>query len=56
VLIEWLRVYQRAGFGKRKSPLAPARLRSGARMAKYVSRAPRGHRDAADPRFAKGPP
>jgi hypothetical protein len=56
VLIEWLRVYQRAGFGRRKSPLAPARLSSGGRMAKYVSRAPRGHRDAVDVSFAKGPP
>jgi hypothetical protein len=56
VLIEWLRVYQRAGFGRGKSLLAAARLSSGGRMAEYVSRAPRGHRDAVDPRFAKGPP
>jgi hypothetical protein len=56
LLIEWLRVYQRAGFGRRKSSLAPASLSSGGRMAEYVSRAPRGHRDAVDPRFAKSPP
>ncbi len=56
VLIEWLRVYQRADFGRRKSSLAPARPSSGGRMVEYVSRAPRGHRDAADPSFAKGPP
>ena len=56
MLIEWLRVYQRAGFGRRKSSLAPASLSSGGRMAEYVSRAPRGHRDAVDPRFAKSPP
>jgi hypothetical protein len=56
VLIEWLRVYQRASFGRRKSSLAPASLSSDARMAEYVTRAPRGHPDAVDPRFAKGPP